>query len=977
MPPPFNPSKSGPGGARGLVRRTQSWFAPDADSWTPTPPFAPTTATVAQQQATRQEQPQEWRPQRWFAPDAGVEGLTPPAVAFNPAPFAAAWPEQRGQQERELRQRWTQPDTEVWTPIPNLTVAPVAAQPVQQPDISEQRSNAQRWFAPDAYVGPELPPTRLYPRLSTDVGEPRRPTFPEIDPTWDVGVKTLRWMFPTRSPTTTSVLSGELTTAVDQDAYSHAFVSPPLDGPQRIEGWVRAMFMGDEDTATDDVRAQLIVRLISGDGQTIRGTLLALDGGALSNEFPIGPTSQNRKWPVNWNNSVMTPLDAQDGDRIVVEVGFRAGASGINPDILFTQHPTQDKDEFETSTTTTENGYVQFSKPYRFRGEPDTASWTIEQPAFWLSPRWFAPDLPLEGLTPPAAPVFDPASGFDWSEQPADWRPGELPRVPELVDGPLYAAPPTAGEYQGLILEDTPDAYYRFDEPFLGAPSWRSAIDIIPLPFGAHDGRYIGTGAANVFWGEPGAILDDPDTAVRFGANGTMTVVSARAVDEGGFAEWGVEVWFKTTEVDDDYLVRHTPNPLASPITGYYLELNGGSLSFGFGDGATDGAFSMGSGWNDGNWHHVFIRKTAGDPIVGETDTIRGFVDGNSRGSASSTHDVSSSADFIVGQKVATYDEAAIYTYPLFTEQITNHYVVGRKVYQPQVALAPTYEQRSQAVRWYQPEDAWEGRTPPAVAFDPASGFDWSEQPARWSVEVRFAPDASSEGLRTPAPAFDLSEQPAVWRVQTWVAPDASVEGLAPAAPFDPSAGFPWQEQPADWRPQTWTAPDASIEGLTPPAPAFDAATFAGAWQEQLVAWLPIRWFAPEPSVDGIPPFGATVATVAQEAALWPDSSGQQDRSLQPVWHAPEASTDLLQSLAAPTFATVPEQAPLWIEQPGQERSLAVTWYNAAVEPVDGPLQSWLFTSGAPTPPATPAVLFDIDSGDPFLYLGGSFIIRA
>jgi hypothetical protein len=50
-------------------------------------------------------------------------------------------------------------------------------------------------------------------------------------------------------------------------------------------------------------------------------------------------------------------------------------------------------------------------------------------------------------------------------------------------------------------------------------------------------------------------------------------------------------------------------------------------------------------------------------------------------------------------------------------------------------------------------------------------------------------------------------------------------------------------------------------------------------------------------------------------------------------------------------------------------------WYSQAVEPVDGPLQSWLFTTGAPT--AAPAVLIDATNGDVYLSIGGNFIVPA
>lgn len=74
----------------------------------------------------------------------------PAAAAATVAQQAPLWPEQPGQ-ERSLAQRWFQPETEAWTPIPDLTIATVAQQAGLWQDASPQQDrNLQPvWYRPE------------------------------------------------------------------------------------------------------------------------------------------------------------------------------------------------------------------------------------------------------------------------------------------------------------------------------------------------------------------------------------------------------------------------------------------------------------------------------------------------------------------------------------------------------------------------------------------------------------------------------------------------------------------------------------------------------------------------------------------------------------------------------------------------------------------------------------------------------------
>jgi hypothetical protein len=153
------------------------WFTPEPEVLG-IPPFAITTATVAEQAALWQEQPADWRPASEFRPDDAFEGLTPPS-AFDPAPFAglfgsevtdrqltplwhpddptepateilfnvppraALYADGSGQQDRSIWPTWADlVSTEAWTPIPNLTVATVDQQAGLWQDSSGQQDRS-------------------------------------------------------------------------------------------------------------------------------------------------------------------------------------------------------------------------------------------------------------------------------------------------------------------------------------------------------------------------------------------------------------------------------------------------------------------------------------------------------------------------------------------------------------------------------------------------------------------------------------------------------------------------------------------------------------------------------------------------------------------------------------------------------------------------------------------------------------------
>lgn len=149
-----------------------------------------------------------------------------------------------------------------------------------------------------------------------------------------------------------------------QDSLLIQFVSPPI-AAQTVSGNVKAIIRASESATNGDFRSQINVRILGWDGTTVRGTLLAHDTGALASEWAT--TLTNRKFPVNYAGSggALTPVASQDGDRLIVEVGFRCHGSNANGTIDIGDASVTDLVEDEVGTTGN-NPWIEFDNDIVF-----------------------------------------------------------------------------------------------------------------------------------------------------------------------------------------------------------------------------------------------------------------------------------------------------------------------------------------------------------------------------------------------------------------------------------------------------------------------------------------------------------------------------------------------------------------------------------------------------------------------------------
>lgn len=191
--------------------------------------------------------------------------------------------------------------------------------------------------------------------LSTNDDNPSGLTV-AFDASWESTVSAIRGRMKTidRNSAFVTTAVAETSASGTFDVLLRQYVSDPFDAIT-ISGTVKGIIRSLESAADADMRAQLVLRVVSFDGATVRGTLIASDASALSNEFDAA-TLTNRKFPLNWAGAgtAVSSVAAQKGDRLVLEIGYRAHnvtATSKTGSLRFGEASASDLAENETGTT--------------------------------------------------------------------------------------------------------------------------------------------------------------------------------------------------------------------------------------------------------------------------------------------------------------------------------------------------------------------------------------------------------------------------------------------------------------------------------------------------------------------------------------------------------------------------------------------------------------------------------------------------
>jgi hypothetical protein len=173
------------------------------------------------------------------------------------------------------------------------------------------------------------------------------------------------------------------TNVVNQDIYIRGYVSDPLTTAQSISGTLSGQALMRENNAGMDAHPQIMVKVISGDGATLRGVLFGGDS-RTTNVDELTTLLQNRQIPAPGISPVtLSSVAASSGDRILIEVGVRANAATtFFPNLRFgaTASPGGANDLSVGGAETTDlNCWIEFSQTLSFgnalsRQVPDSLS---------------------------------------------------------------------------------------------------------------------------------------------------------------------------------------------------------------------------------------------------------------------------------------------------------------------------------------------------------------------------------------------------------------------------------------------------------------------------------------------------------------------------------------------------------------------------------------------------------------------------
>lgn len=202
-------------------------------------------------------------------------------------------------------------------------------------------------------------PTRLY---QTGVAPPFSPT---PDAAWEVttGPSFARSLLSRNSALVAAMSSSSNSNGVNgNDTVEHQLLFGPL-AAQTISGTIKGQVGAREAAANINACMQAVIRVISPAG-VVRGTLLAEDTSALSNEFFVDTIVRNIKFPRN-GSKTLTAVAAEDGDYVVIEVGFRNYSANVGSTrVNLPGGTTADLPEDETTTPVT--GYRSW---FEFSGD--------------------------------------------------------------------------------------------------------------------------------------------------------------------------------------------------------------------------------------------------------------------------------------------------------------------------------------------------------------------------------------------------------------------------------------------------------------------------------------------------------------------------------------------------------------------------------------------------------------------------------
>ncbi|BDZ45936.1 PKD domain-containing protein [Naasia aerilata] len=317
----------------------------------------------------------------------------------------------------------------------------------------------------------------------------------------------------------------------------------------------------------------------------------------------------------------------------------------------------------------------------------------------------------------------------------------------------------TLSNYAAAVLNDGAKDFWRMGESSGTAVSdWAGNNDAVA-----------GTGVA---LGQSGAISGDSNTAAAFSGDGNGLVAAQTA--EQGAGNFAIEAWFKTTSTVGGKVVGFG-NAKTGNSTSYdrhiYLDASG-RIFFGVYPGNVQ-TINTGTGYNNGQWHHVVASLSGTEGMALYVDGLRvgsrpeiylaqGYT-GYWRIGGDSTW---AGANYLNG----SIDDVAVYGAALTADQVRTHYTLsGRTVAGP---AAPT-DNYGAAVFADHPENYW--RLNDMVGASAAADYSGRNSAGSYSggvtkqvAGIGSDPAASFDGVNGLVSSSTAVSNPANYSLETW-----------------------------------------------------------------------------------------------------------------------------------------------------------------------------------------------------------------
>jgi hypothetical protein len=136
------------------------------------------------------------------------------------------------------------------------------------------------------------------------------------------------------------------------------FVSDPIPS-QIFGGYLHMVVRCSQDATTTNCTLAMLAKVVSNDGATVRGVLCSVFGTDTAFDLTASPSTRNAI------NNVLSPIVAQQNDRLVVEIGVTSSGpspAGTALERFITDSTISDYALGVSGTTSTGNPYAIFTQ---------------------------------------------------------------------------------------------------------------------------------------------------------------------------------------------------------------------------------------------------------------------------------------------------------------------------------------------------------------------------------------------------------------------------------------------------------------------------------------------------------------------------------------------------------------------------------------------------------------------------------------